>query len=96
MSDAYTDIYRDELIEKSWQNIFGIEKEFFEKHSKDLGDKLLKEYEAHTKLRRGYFSSPNGEYANRAISILDKYLKGDSKYEEVESFLQEKYERKSQ
>jgi hypothetical protein len=91
MSDALTDINRENYLDESWEKITKLESILFNEPSKETAEKLIERYEDHKKLRKGYFGSPNVNYANEAIDNIQSYLDGEKKYEELKKFLEVKY-----
>jgi hypothetical protein len=75
MSDALTDIRRDDQRGRVLKKIDNAENEFLENPSKDKAENLIRLWDEYLSIKRGYWGSPNKSIAYEQIGLLKRYLK---------------------
>ena len=79
MSDALTDIGRDQKTSISSAGIYLKEKEFFEKPTISLAKELVKMWTEYSQLPSGYSKSPNRIMAQERVCLFEKFIADNDK-----------------
>ncbi len=74
MSDALTDIYRDQKRAEILREIEKKEREFYDSPSKELAEKLIGLWKRYSDVRRGYFASSNLDMAYAKIGFYLHFI----------------------
>ncbi len=74
MSDALTDIYRDQKRAEILREIEKKEREFYDSPSKELAEKLIELWKRYSDVRGGYFASSNLDMAYAKIGFYLHFI----------------------